>query len=105
MPSPTSYGNAELLKAAKLNWRINFENELQKAERTQIRAFQNYFNREYAKGFETFIVNGQMNFDGLFREKDLMNLYEELYENIGIRFAKWYSKNFDSLIQKQQRQT
>lgn len=102
MPSPIPYGEPHTLKAAKLNWRINFENELQKAERTQIRAFQNYFNSEYAKGFETFIMNGQMNFDGLFREKDLMNLYEELYESIGIRFAKWYSKNFDSLIEKQQ---
>lgn len=89
------------IKKAKLNWTLSYENELQKAERSEIRAFYNFFKGEYQKGYETFLRSGQITTDGLFKTADLIELYQDLYENIGLRFANWYAKNFDSLVEKQ----
>ena len=88
-------------KKAKLNWTLSYENQLQKAERSEIRAFYNFFKGEYQKGYETFLRSGQISTDGLFKTADLIELYQDLYENIGLRFANWYAKNFDSLVEKQ----
>lgn len=89
------------IKKAKLNWKLSYENELQKAERSEIRAFYNFFKGEYQKGYETFLRSGQISTDGLFKTADLIELYQDLYENIGLRFANWYAKNFDNLVEKQ----
>ena len=88
------------MKINRDNWQRDFENELDKAERRQLSKVKRYYKTEYKKGVESFISEGQTNFQLLFSESDLSKTYRDLYTDIGLQFAKWYAKNFDKYITK-----
>ena len=84
----------------KEKWQRAFENELDKADRRQLLKVKRYYKTEYKKGVESFVSEGQTNFQLLFSITDLSKIYRDLYIDIGLQFAKWYAKNFDKYITK-----
>ena len=81
-------------------WQSSFERQLDIAEKKQIAIVKRFYKREYNKGIESFIADGQTNFQLLFDNKDLLKIYRDLYTDIGMRFAKWYVNNFQKFITK-----
>lgn len=81
-------------------WQSAFERQLNIAEKKQIAIVKRFYKREYNKGIESFIADGQTNFQLLFDDKDLLKIYRDLYTDIGMRFAKWYVNNINRFIKK-----
>ena len=91
-----------IIKKVKKDWQKNFENQLDIAERKEISNVARYFRSQYYKGIDEYLTTKRIStFEGLFRESDISNIYNNLYVNIGIRFTKWYQRNFEKLIDKQ----
>ena len=88
------------MKIDKNKWQTDFERQLDIGEKKQIAIVKRYYKKEYSKGIESFIAEGQTNFQLLFDNKDLLKIYRDLYSDIGIRFANWYAKGFDRYIKK-----
>jgi hypothetical protein len=88
------------MKIDRNKWQSDFEKELDKAEKRQLSKVKNYYKTEYEKGVNSFLAEGQTNNQLLFDSKDLQDIYRDLYLDIGLRFAKWYSKNYDTYIKK-----
>ena len=84
----------------KDKWQSAFERQLDIAEKKQIAKVKRYYKREYYKGVESFVSDGQTNFQLLFDNKDLLKIYRDLYTDIGMRFAKWYVNNFRKFMTK-----
>jgi len=88
------------LKLNKDKWQSDFEKQLDIAEKKQISIVKRYYKSEYNKGINSFISEGQTNFQLLFDSKDLLKIYRELYSDIGMRFAKWYANNYKKYLTK-----
>jgi uncharacterized protein with gpF-like domain len=88
------------LKLNKDKWQSDFEKQLDIAEKKQISIVKRYYKSEYNKGINSFISEGQTNFQLLFDSKDLLKIYRELYSDIGMRFAKWYANNYQKYLTK-----
>jgi len=84
----------------KDKWQSAFEKQLDISEKKQIAIVKRFYKREYNKGIESFIAEGQTNFQLLFDNKDLLKIYRDLYTDIGMRFAKWYVNNINRFIKK-----
>lgn len=79
-----------------------FQYLLVKSEAKHIRKFRSYFKKEYYKAIDDFIQSRSVrSYPDLFTQNDLENLYVEMYIDIAKRFYKWYAKNFESYIKKQ----
>ena len=91
-----------LLKKAKESWKGNFDKVLASSERKEFANARRYYEGEYIKAIDDFLKTGKSTgFDNLFRVADFTEIYRQVYVNIGLKFAKWYSKNFDKVISKQ----
>ena len=91
-----------IIKQVKKDWQKNFENQLDIAERKEISKVAKYFRTEYFKGIDEYLSSKRISFyEGLFKEVDMANVYNDIYVNIGLRFTKWYQRNFEKLIDKQ----
>jgi len=91
-----------IIKKVKKDWQKNFENQLDIAERKEISNVARYFRTEYFKGIDEYLTTKRItSYEGLFKEVDMSNVYNDIYVNIGIRFTKWYQRNFEKLIDKQ----
>ena len=88
------------MKLNKDKWQSDFEKQLDIAEKKQISIVKRYYKSEYNKGINSFISEGQTNFQLLFDTKDLLKIYRELYSDIGMRFAKWYANNYQKYFTK-----
>ncbi len=88
------------MKLNKDKWQSDFEKQLDIAEKKQISIVKRYYKSEYNKGINSFISEGQTNFQLLFDSKDLLKIYRELYSDIGMRFAKWYANNYKKYLTK-----
>lgn len=88
------------MKLNKDKWQSDFEKQLDIAEKKQISIVKRYYKSEYNKGINSFISEGQTNFQLLFDSKDLLKIYRELYSDIGMRFAKWYANNYQKYFTK-----
>ena len=88
------------MKLNKDKWQSDFEKQLDIAEKKQISIVKRYYKSEYNKGINSFISEGQTNFQLLFDTKDLLKIYRELYSDIGMRFAKWYANNYQKYLTK-----
>ena len=66
----------------KDKWQSAFEKQLDIAEKKQIAIVKRLYKREYNKGIESFIADGQTNFQLLFDDKDLLKIYRDLYTDI-----------------------
>lgn len=91
-----------IIKKVKKDWQKNFENQLDIAERKEISKVAKYFRTEYFKGIDEYLTTKRItSYEGLFKEVDMANVYNDIYVNIGLRFTKWYQRNFEKLIDKQ----
>jgi len=80
--------------------------QLQLAETEQYLKFYNYFKREYFKGADRFLQTRSLpETVDLFKESDIAQLYEDLYIEVGLRFLRWYQKNFEKFTEKNQSET
>jgi hypothetical protein len=76
--------------------------QLKLAETEQYLKFYNYFKREYFKGADRFLQTRSLpETVDLFKESDIAKLYEDLYVEVGLRFLRWYQKNFQKFTQKE----
>jgi hypothetical protein len=91
-----------LLKKAKESWKGNFDKLLASSERKEFTNTRRYYESQYNIAIDEYLRTGKTNgFDHLFKVAELSDLYRQIYVNIGLKFAKWYSKNFDKVISKQ----
>jgi hypothetical protein len=88
------------LKLDRDKWQTDFEKQLDISEKKQIAIVKRFYKSEYNKGIESFIADGQTNFQNLFDNKPLLKIYSDLYTLIGIRFANWYAKTFENYLTK-----
>nr|AKH47393.1 hypothetical protein P12026_05 [uncultured marine virus] len=88
------------MKINRNKWQTDFEKQLDRSEKRQLSKVKKYYKGEYKKGIESFVSEGQTNFALLFDDKDLLKIYRDLYTDIGLRFAKWYAKNYDKYLTK-----
>jgi uncharacterized protein with gpF-like domain len=89
-----------LTKAAKDGWGVAFEDELRKSERGIVPSVRRFYEAEYQKGIDAFITSGLVNPNTIFQTNGFREIYQEIYQGVGMRFAKWYAKNFDKYIEK-----
>ena len=88
------------MKINRDKWQTDFERQLDIGEKKQIAIVKRYYKKEYNKGIESFISEGQTNFQLLFDDKDFLKIYRDIYSDIGMRFANWYAKGFNRYIKK-----
>tara|TARA_R100000479_G_scaffold7981_1_gene3378 strand:+ start:2489 stop:4120 length:1632 start_codon:yes stop_codon:yes gene_type:complete len=91
-----------LTKKFKRNYHKDWLKQLDSSESKQDRKWFNYFKKENDSIIDEFLaLNKQIpDLQFKFKESDLRNLYVELYQEIGNKFAKWYASNFDKYIAK-----
>lgn len=82
------------------NWQREFEKQIGIAERRNLPKIKKFYKTEYKKGVDSFLSMNQTNFDVLFNVTTLSKLYRDLYQDIGMQFAKWYARHFDKYISK-----
>lgn len=84
----------------KDDWQRAFEKQMDIAERKTIPYVKRYYKAEYNKAIESFIAMNPTNYENVFMTEGLVSIYRDLYVTIGLRFAKWYARNFDKYIKK-----
>jgi len=91
-----------LTKEFKKSYQKDWLNQLDIAEAKQDKKWASYFKRESNIIIDEFLkANKQIpDLQFKFRDDDLINLYVELYQEVGNRLAKWYAGNFQKYIQK-----
>ena len=89
------------IKRFKESWRGAFSDRLNLNERKQSKKRKRYLLKEYNKGIESYLAtNSEREFSNLFKVRDIETLYMDLYEEVGVDFAKWYARSFDKFIEK-----
>ena len=89
-----------ITKAASDGWGIAFEDEMRKSEKATVPSVRRFYEAEYQKGIDAFINSGLINPNTVFQTNGFREIYKEIYQGVGMRFAKWYAKNFDKYIKK-----
>lgn len=90
-----------LTKKFKQQFHKDWLLELDKSEAKQDRKFYSYLKNQNRQLIDEFLQTRKMpNPQTYFKESELTTLYIELYKQIGFRFAKWYSLNFEKYIKK-----
>lgn len=87
-------------KAAVNRYRDVFENERQKTETRNIQKTASFYKQEYFKGVDEYLKTNQIPFFGVFDNQSFKDIYSDIYEDTGLHFANWYSRNFDKYIEK-----
>jgi hypothetical protein len=97
------YEQEKEIKSVSENWGTLFEAELKRAERESIKDFRDYYSSQYNKASAQFILTGNLNqadLSAYFQNNDLQNMYRDMYEKIGLRFANWYAKHWKKALAK-----
>lgn len=78
-----------------------YQRQLDIAERQEVRKVASYYANQYDQAIQQFIATGQTNnFQGIFKEEDIQNIYINIYVNIGLRISKWYQSNYEKYTKK-----
>jgi len=89
--------NKEQVKKYQIGW----NNQLDIGEKKQQRIFSQYLRKQYFIGVDRFLISRQIeNTDDLFAINDFIDLYKNLYVDIGLRMANWYSNNHKKYLTK-----
>lgn len=82
-----------------------WDRQIKIAENREFKKWFAYFKRENFKGIDEFIATGKITgFDGLFLDRDIIELYINLFQSTGVQVALWYQNNFESYLVKEQSQ-
>lgn len=77
--------------------------QLETGERKQDIIWSNYFIKESNKVIDAFLTGRNIpNLDSYFQLSELKKLYGGLYNQIGLRMAKWYMNNYEKYVTKQE---
>ena len=90
-----------LTQRQKDNWQRAFEQQMHIAERQNITTTKRFYKSQYNIAIDLFLKNKQTQPSFIFKISDFINLYKQLYRNVGMRFAKWYFRNSKKLLNKQ----
>lgn len=97
------YEQEKEIKSVSENWGSLFEAELKRAERESIKDFRDYYSKEYNKASAQFLISNNLNqadLSAYFQANDMQNMYRDMYEKIGLRFANWYAKHWKKALAK-----
>jgi len=89
-----------LKKDTRIGWRIAFEDQMRKAEKAVLPSVRRFYEQEYNKGIDLYIQSGLVNPNTIFQAKGFEKIYQDVYQGVGMRFAKWYARSFDKFIKK-----
>ena len=91
-----------LTKKFKKNYHKDWLNQLDIEEAKQDKKWTKYLVNENNQIIDEFLkANKQIpDLQFKFKDIDLINLYVELYQEVGNKFAKWYAQNFKKYITK-----
>lgn len=91
-----------LIKKFKKTYHKDWLNELDIEETKQDKKWTKYLVGQSNNIIDEFLkANKQIpNLDFKFKQSDITKLYVELYQEVGNKFAKWYSLNFEKYITK-----
>ena len=90
-------------KQAKSNakYEKDYLRQLSIAVNLQTLKLRKYYEREYKKAVDQLVQVGDVgNLQSIFKLGEIKELYIDTYQNIGVRFAKWYGNNYKKYIQK-----
>jgi len=80
-----------------------WDRQVKIAENREFKKWFQYFKRENFKGIDQFLETGKTTgFDGLFLDRDIIELYENLFTSVGTQVALWYQNNFEKFLVKEQ---
>ena len=82
------------------NWQRAFEKQMHIAERQNIVIVKRFYKKQYNIAIDLFLRNRQTQPSFIFKMTDFIGLYKQLYKNVGMRFAKWYVRNYKKYIKK-----
>ena len=98
------YEGKEAKKAANYNsakYYQDFERQLSLGEVQEYRKIVRYYINQYDQAIKQFLESGKTEvWADLFKTSDLSNIYTNIYVNIGLRVANWYTKNFERYNRK-----
>ena len=91
-----------LTKKFKKNYQKDWLNQLDIAEAKQDKKWVKYLVSENNQIIDEFLKSNKKipDLQSKFKNSDLINLYVELYQEVGNKFARWYAQNFDKYITK-----
>lgn len=88
-------------KKFKETWRDAFTKRLSINENKQVVKWKRFLLSEYNKGIESYLeTSSERSFSTLFKLRDLKDLYIGLYETVGVDFAKWYARTYQTFLEK-----
>lgn len=78
----------------------DYAKRLEIAENKTVPKITRYYLREYQKGIDNFINTGDTNYQSLFSFGIVKEIYQNLFTQVGLYFAKWYYQNYRKYLQK-----
>lgn len=90
-----------MTKNAEQDWLDGWDKQLEIAEKKEIAIIKRYYKQQYGKAIEIYKQTKQTsNFQTVFKLNDYGDLFANMYERIGFRFADYFRKSY-SLLFKQ----
>lgn len=78
-----------------------FERQLSIGENKELAKVFRYHVNQYDQAIKQFLTTGKTEgWTELFKTEDLVNIYTNIYVNIGMRISEWYTKNFERYNKK-----
>jgi len=81
-------------------WRNANEKQRLITERRNTKRFTKFYQKQYNLAVDNKLTYNDIKYENLFKYNDLRKLYDELYLDTSMHFAKWYARTFDLYITK-----
>ena len=81
-------------------WKNANEKQRLITERRNTKRFTAFYNKQYNLAIKNKLELNDIRYGDLFKYNDLRKLYDEMYLDTGLHFAKWYARTFDLYIAK-----
>jgi len=81
-------------------WKNANEKQRLITERRNTKKFTAYYNKQYNLAIKNKLDFNDIKYGDLFKYNDLRKLYDQMYLDTGLHFAKWYARTFDLYIAK-----
>jgi hypothetical protein len=81
-------------------WKNANEKQRKITERRNAKRFRDFYQSQYNIAVDNMITYNDIRYNDLFKYNDLRKLYDELYLDTSMHFAKWYARTFDLYINK-----
>ncbi len=81
-------------------WKTANEKQRIITERRNTKRFTKFYQSQYNLAIDNKLTYNDIRYSDLFKYNDLRKLYDELYLDTSMHFAKWYARTFDLYITK-----